>query len=81
MQKGEAEKEKPMKGQPNLVSGLRVPEEEPNPFSLQPRVGKQGMNKYNTGPARKKDCREGGQNGRLFPSAAVLNSLSSFLTK
>lgn len=34
-----------MEGQPNPVSGLRIPEGAQNPFSLQPRAGKQGMNK------------------------------------
>lgn len=34
-----------MKEQPNPVSGLRIPEGAVDPFSLQPRAEKQGMNK------------------------------------
>lgn len=34
-----------MKEHPNPVSGIRIPEEAVNPFSLKLRAGKQGMNK------------------------------------
>lgn len=42
------------KEQPNPVLGLRIPERALNPFSLQLKAGKQGMNKENKGLDSKK---------------------------
>lgn len=52
MQSGEAknksrDKGAAMKEQPNPVLGLRIPERALNPFSLQLKSEKQGMNKEN----------------------------------